>query len=250
MHLVGATRSGTKPAMSRAVAILAGGLATRLRPLTESVPKALIDVAGKPFIVHQIEALRRQKMTRIVVCAAYLGHQIQEALGDGRHLSVTIDYAFDGPVPLGTAGALKSALPLLGETFFVLYGDSYLKVDYAKMATAFERCGKPAMMAVYRNHGRWDTSNVVFADGLVRSHDKQNPPRGAQYIDYGLSIMRKAALAGVPANRPADLAEVFRSLARNGELAGFEVFDRFYEIGSPAGLEETRAYLSKMPEPT
>jgi N-acetyl-alpha-D-muramate 1-phosphate uridylyltransferase len=234
--------------MSRAVAILAGGLATRLRPLSASLPKALIDVAGKPFIVHQIEALRRQNMSRIVVCAAYLGETIQQALGDGHDLNVTIEYAFDGPVRLGTAGALKRALPLLGDSFFVLYGDSYLRVDYAKMATAFDGSGKLAMMSVYRNQGKWDTSNVVFAHGMVRSHDKQHPAPDAQHIDYGLSIMRKAALAGVPANRRADLADVFRSLAREGELAGFEVFERFYEIGSRAGLEETRAYLSKSSE--
>ena len=231
--------------MSRPVAILSGGLASRLRPLTETVPKALIDVAGKPFIVHQIEELRRQKISRVVVCAGYLGKKIQQALGDGRELEMSIEYAFDGPVPLGTAGALKGALPLLGESFFVLYGDSYLQVDYAKMAAAFDRCGKLAIMSVYRNEGRFDVSNVTFADGMVSSHDKRHPPEGAQYIDYGLSIMRNAALAGVPANRAADLAAVFSGLARDGELAGFEVFERFYEIGSPAGLEETRTYFSQ-----
>jgi NDP-sugar pyrophosphorylase family protein len=189
------------------------------------VPKALIDVAGKPIIVHQIETLRRQNISRIVVCAAHLGHKIEEALGDRRKFNLIIEYAFDGAAPLGTAGAVLHALRLLGESFFVLYGDSYLRVDYAKMAAAFDRSGKLAMMSVYRNRGRWDASNVVFADEMVRSHDKRHPAPGAEHIDYGLTLMRKAALAGVPASQPADLADVFRSLARDGELAGLEVFE-------------------------
>ena len=231
--------------MSRPVAILAGGLATRLRPLTQTVPKALIEVAGKPFITHQIEALKKQGISRIVLCVGFLGDKIQQALGDGSRWDVQIDYIFDGAKPVGTGGALKRALPQLGDSFFVLYGDSYLTVSYSKMASSFERSGKLAMMSVYRNQGRWDSSNVVFVDGMVFSYDKRRPDSKAQYIDYGLSVMGQAALADVPEDHPADLADVLGQLAKRGQLAGFEVFDRFYEIGSPAGLAETRIYLSK-----
>ncbi|GAF93565.1 unnamed protein product, partial [marine sediment metagenome] len=161
--------------MSLPVAILAGGRGTRLRPLTQTIPKSLLDVAGKPFIVHQIGLLRRNQIDHIVLCVSHLGEMIEEVLGHGRALHVHIDYVFDGPVLLGTGGALKKALPVLGDAFFVLYGDSYLDTDYQAARSAFERNGKLGLITVYRNAGRWDCSNILFVDGRIVRYDKRNP---------------------------------------------------------------------------
>ncbi len=229
--------------MSLPVAILAGGLATRLRPLTEAIPKSLLDVAGKPFIMHQIALLRRNQINHIVLCVGYLGEMIQEALGNGHLLDVHIDYVFDGPALLGTGGALKKALPILGDAFFVLYGDSYLDTDYQAAHVAFERSGKLGLMTVYRNEGRWDSSNVLFLDGRIEFYDKYTPALKMQHIDYGLALLRSQALADVPDRQTYDLANVYQDLIAQDQLAGFEVTQRFYEIGSPEGLADTRSYL-------
>ena len=145
------------------VAILAGGLATRLRPITEKIPKSLVPVAGKPFLAHQLELLHARGIRRAVLCIGHLGEMIQRDFGDGAAFGVKLDYSFDGEKLLGTGGAIKRALPLLGDEFFVLYGDSYLPVEYAPVAEFFHRSGKPGLMTVYRNEGSYDTSNVVFA---------------------------------------------------------------------------------------
>jgi len=230
--------------VSLSVAILAGGLGTRLRPLSDGIPKSLIEVAGKPFLVHQLELLRRNGLTRVVLCVGHLGEMIKNAIGDGRWLGMEIQYIFDGGVARGTGGALRQAAPLLGNIFYVLYGDSYLRVDYRAMAAAFEGCAKLGMMSVYRNRGKWDQSNLLYIDQRVVSYDKRNPPSMAEHIDYGLSLLRRAALADIPNDQPCDLAEVFQRLIAKDQMAGFEVFERFYEIGSIAGLEETKAFLA------
>ena len=155
------------------VAILAGGLATRLRPVTEKIPKSLVPVAGKPFLAHQLELLRSRGICRAVLCVGYLGDMIQHDFGDGSAFGIQLDYSFDGPQLLGTGGAVKQALPLLGEEFFVLYGDSYLPVEYRSVAEFFRRSGKLGCMTVYRNEGRYDTSNVVFGDGEIAVYDKK-----------------------------------------------------------------------------
>ncbi|HXJ56259.1 MAG TPA: nucleotidyltransferase family protein [Verrucomicrobiae bacterium] len=227
------------------VAILAGGLATRLRPLTEHIPKVLLPVAGRPFLAHQLELLRRQGITRVVLCVGHLGHLIQAEYGTGAANGVRIDYSFDGPVLLGTGGAIQQALPLLGEQFFVLYGDSYLPVPFQPIAECFERSGRLGLMTVYRNEGHYDTSNVVFAGGEIRVYDKKQCLPEMRHIDYGLSLFRPAAFAGWPADRPFDLASVMQDLVKRGQLAGYEVTERFYEIGSPAGLAELEALLTE-----
>ena len=116
--------------MTLPVAILAGGLATRLRPITEKIPKSLVDVAGEPFIVRQLDYLFRQRVRDVVLCIGYLGEMIEAVVGDGSRFGLRVSYSIDGPILLGTGGALRRAAPLLGEAFFVLYGDSYLPVDY------------------------------------------------------------------------------------------------------------------------
>ena len=225
------------------VAILAGGLATRLKPLTETIPKALLPVADKPFLEHQLAYLRGQGIARVVLCVGHLGEMIRDQFGDGSRLGIHIDYSFDGPVLLGTGGAIRQALPLLGPEFFVLYGDSYLPIDFADVLAHFRASGKPALMTVYRNEGRWDTSNVWFENGVIRLYDKRERIPEMRYIDYGLSVFVKQAFGARSSSEPFDLATLLTSLAREGELAGYEAPERFYEIGSHAGLAELDAHL-------
>ena len=226
------------------VAILAGGLATRLRPVTETIPKALVDVAGAPFIAHQLRLLRSQGVGWVVVCAGYIGELIKDFVGDGSAFGLDVVFEFDGPRLLGTAGALRKALPLLGEAFFVLYGDSYLPCDYAAVQDAFERSGKSALMTVYRNENSWDRSNVVFLDGAIHVYDKSQQTPAMHHIDYGLGVLSERAFASVSADEPYDLARLYQDLLRRDDLAACEVGERFYEIGSFEGLEELRSLLS------
>ncbi len=225
------------------VAILAGGLATRLKPITEKIPKVLVPVAGKPFLAHQLALLRSQGIRRAVLCLGHLGEMVERDFGDGSAHGVHLDYSHDGPVLLGTGGALKRALPLLGEAFFVLYGDSYLPEPFNPIAEAFERSGKLGLMTVYRNEGKYDTSNVIFCDGNVVVYDKKQRLPEMRHIDYGLSVFRAKVFDRYPPDRAFDLAEVMRELVTEKQLAGFEVKERFYEIGSHAGLEELDALL-------
>jgi D-sedoheptulose 7-phosphate isomerase len=227
------------------VAILAGGLATRLRPLTSTLPKSLIDVNGEPFIVHQLRLLRDHQIDRVVLCVGYLGELIRAAVGDGRAYGVRIEYAFDGPAPLGTAGAIRSALSLLGSAFFVLYGDSYLPCDYGAVEVSFLASGKAALMTVIRNDGLWDTSNVEFKDGRVIAYDKKNRTPRMRWIDYGLGVFQSSAFAQLPEDEAYDLAKLYQDLLRKGELAAFETRERFYEIGSLEGLKATADFLAR-----
>jgi MurNAc alpha-1-phosphate uridylyltransferase len=226
------------------VAILAGGLATRLRPLTETVPKALLLVQDEPFIAHQLRLLAASGIQRVVLCAGYLGEQIQEFVGDGSRFRLTIEFSFDGPTLRGTAGAIKQALPQLGPNFFVLYGDSYLPCDYRAVQAAFRASGKEALMTVFRNVGKWDSSNVDYSGARIWAYDKKNPTSRMQYIDYGLGVFRDSAFAATAGSQPHDLADLYQDLLARGELAGFEINERFYEIGSVAGLGELSDYLA------
>jgi D-sedoheptulose 7-phosphate isomerase len=231
--------------MSLPVAILAGGLATRMRPLTERVPKSLLEVAGRPFIEHQLRILREGGVERVVICVGHLGDQIRDAVGDGRGFGLAVSYSSDGDAPLGTGGAILRALPALGDAFLVLYGDSYLEVDYRAVETAFVRAGRPALMTVFRNGGRWDTSNVLVEGDRVARYDKRRPTTGMQFIDYGLGVLARRALAGRAEGERFDLADVYERLAAAGELSAWEAPKRFYEIGSPRGLEEARMHLAR-----
>jgi NDP-sugar pyrophosphorylase family protein len=226
------------------VAILAGGLATRLRPVTEKIPKSLVEIAGEPFLWHQLRLLRANGIERVVLCVGHLGERIRESIGNGEAFGLRVGYSFDGPALLGTAGALKQALPLLGGPFFVLYGDSYLPCDWAAAQRTFEQSGKLALMSVFLNEGRWDTSNVEFEDGRLLAYSKKNRTPRMRYIDYGLGILRPEALDGVPAATPTDLATVYEELLSRGELAAYESPVRFYETGSFAGIEEFHSYLT------
>jgi NDP-sugar pyrophosphorylase family protein len=225
------------------VALLAGGLATRLRPITEKIPKVLVPVAGKPFLEHQLALLRQQGLTRVVLCLGHLGEMVRDQFGDGSAHGVRLDYSFDGPKLLGTGGALKQALPLLDDRFFVLYGDSYLTEPFGPVAEFFVRSGQPGCMTVYRNEGLYDTSNVVFENGVIRVYDKSRRLPEMRHIDYGLSLFRRSVFDEWPSDQPFDLAEVMRRLVDRGQMAGWEVGERFYEIGSHAGLAELEERL-------
>jgi NDP-sugar pyrophosphorylase family protein len=223
------------------VAILAGGLATRLGDVTKTIPKALLDIAGKPFIAYQLELLRAAGVTKVVMCIAHLADQIEAVLGDGHAYGLEIAYSHDKL--LGTGGALRNALPLLGDEFLVMYGDSYLLCDYAAIAAAWQASGKLGLMTVYKNDGRYDSSNVEMRDGCVVRYDKSNVP-GLTHIDWGLGAFRAEAFAGYPDGK-LDLVRVYQDLLAKDQLFGYEVSERFYEIGSHAGLEELRHLLSK-----
>jgi NDP-sugar pyrophosphorylase family protein len=225
------------------IAILAGGLATRLRPVTETIPKALIEVAGEPFLAHQLRLLRRHGFERVVMCVGYLGEQIQAFAGDGSGFGLQVEYSFDGPLLLGTAGALRGTLPMLGDGFAVIYGDSYLPCDYGAALGAFQDSGKPGLMTVYRNEGLWDRSNVEFTGGRILAYDKANPTPAMRHIDYGLGAFQRAAFDDVPAGEPYDLAAIYQGLLRRGELAAWESPERFYEIGSLEGIGDLGEFL-------
>lgn len=229
--------------MSMPVAVLAGGLATRLRPVTGRIPKCLVKVSGRPFGEHQVRLLHSRGLFDIIFLVGHMGELVRETLGDGSQWGVRIRYVFDGPRPLGTGGAIRAAIGELGDSFLVLYGDSYLECDYAAVAEAFGRTGKLGLMTVFRNDGRWDRSNVVFDDGRILKYDKVLQTGTMRHIDYGLGVFKRAAFEPWPPGAAFDLEAVYQSLLQRNELAGYEVTERFYEIGSPAGLEETRAYL-------
>ncbi|HET7697871.1 MAG TPA: nucleotidyltransferase family protein [Vicinamibacterales bacterium] len=230
--------------MSLPVAILAGGLATRLGDVTARRPKALVEIAGRPFAEHQIVLLRRHGIHEIVFLVGHLGEMVRDAIGDGTRWGIRVRYVFDGPRPLGTGGAIRNALPALGRRFFVLYGDSYLECDYLAVARAFAESGRPALMTVCLNDNRWDRSNVRFEAGRIAAYDKSGRTPGMRHIDYGLGVFTSEVFEAYDADRAFDLAAVYQDLLARGDLAGLDIPGRFYEIGSPAGLEETRIHLS------
>jgi N-acetyl-alpha-D-muramate 1-phosphate uridylyltransferase len=224
------------------VAILAGGLATRLGPLTEKIPKSLIPIDGVPFVAHQLRLLRASGIQRVILCVGHMGKMIEQFVGDGAEYGLKVEYSYDGPALRGTAGAVRNALPKLGEAFFVMYGDSYLPCDYAEIERQFLQRGKSALMTVFRNDGRWDTSNVEFSDGKILAYSKKDLTPNMRYIDYGLGVFHASAFDKTHAH---DLANVYSDVLKMGELAAVEVHERFYEIGSAAGLEETRNFLAQ-----
>jgi NDP-sugar pyrophosphorylase family protein len=229
--------------MSLPVAILAGGLGTRLGELTRNVPKALVPVNGEPFLAHQLRLLHSNGIRRVVMCIGHHAHLIQEYVGDGSRFGLDIDYSIDGPVLLGTAGALRVAAPKLGESFLVVYGDSYLPCDYEAITASFLDSGKAGLMTVFHNQNLFDTSNVEFSEGRILVYDKRHRTERMQHIDYGLGAFHRSVFESLPADQPTDLAGVYQNLLAQGDLAAYEVNERFYEIGSIQGLRELEEYL-------
>lgn len=205
----------------------------------------MVEVAGEPFIAHQLRLMQRERVPRVVLCIGYLGEQIEDYVKDGRQFGIAVEYCYDGANLLGTGGALRKALPLLAPEFLIMYGDSWLDTAFAPIVAAFRKSGKPALMTVFRNEGRWDVSNIWYENDVIRRYNKVDRVAQMQYIDWGLSIVKADLLARQPADTAFDLATVYGGLARSGELAGYEVGTRFYEIGSIGGLRETDALLRK-----
>ena len=220
------------------VAILAGGLATRMRPHTETVPKSLLEVAGEPFLAHQLRYLANQGVEQVVLCVGHLAEQIEEFAGDGSAFELQVQYSREEMQLLGTGGALHKALPLLGEEFFVLYGDSWLEVNYHAVLRAFKVSSLPALMTIFQNDGQWDTSNVEMDQGQIRLYSKSQRNERMTHIDYGLGILTKTVFQSYQAQTAFDLARVYEQLSLRGELACYQAKRRFYEIGSPTGLLE------------
>ncbi|MBY0461639.1 MAG: nucleotidyltransferase family protein [Alphaproteobacteria bacterium] len=231
--------------MNWPVVILAGGMATRLRPLTEKIPKLLVEVADEPFFIHQLRLLKKNGLTKIILCVGYLGEMIVEQYGNGSALGVEIDYSFDGPKLLGTGGAIVQALPKLGAIFYVLYGDSYLPIDYQSVGKQFLHSDKKGLMTVYKNNDLYDASNVWYKDGNIIAYDKQQRLPKMDYIDYGLSLFQSSAFVEYECGSNLDLSEVQKKLVQQQEMGGFEVTQRFYEIGSVTGWQELSDFLSR-----
>lgn len=227
------------------LALLAGGLASRLGPLTARLPKSLLPVARQPFIAHQLRLLAAQGICDVVVCCGHLGNQIESFVGDGGQFGCSVRYSHDGPTPLGTGGAIRRALPLLGSQFLVMYGDSYLTASFAPVLEAFRSSRLPALMTVYPNADRWDKSNVLFRNGKVVCYNKIRRQPGMWHIDYGLGIFSAVAFEHWPDTSAFDLADLQTRLVEQGMMAGYEVAERFYEIGSLAGLQETDSFLTE-----
>ena len=229
------------------VIILAGGLATRLRPITEKIPKALLDVGGQPFIAHQLKLLRSHGISSVVISAWYKGEMIREFVGDGSRFGIDVKYVFDGESPLGTGGAVRKAASLMDGPFFVLYGDSYLPCDYAGIQAHFDQHKQPGLMTIYRNQGKWDTSNVEMVDGQILSYDKKNRTPRMEFIDYGLGLFQPEVFTSLIEDQPADLAEIYQGLVKEHKLLAYEVKQRFFEIGSFEGLRELDILLAENP---
>jgi N-acetyl-alpha-D-muramate 1-phosphate uridylyltransferase len=225
------------------ICILAGGLGTRLHEQVRDTPKPLLEVAGEPFLIHQLRLLSRYGVTDVVLCVGYLGELIERSIGTER-FGIRIAYSYDGPGPAGTLGAIRQAVPRLGRRFLVLYGDTYLRIDYGAAAAAWKRSGLPAMMTVLLNKGRWDVSNASFDGERVTGYDKVHPTDAMCWIDYGLGGLDASVLDAAGAHA-SDLADLYRELVRRRSVFGFAATERFYEIGNPESLAETSAFLSR-----
>jgi len=225
------------------VVILAGGLATRLRPLSLTMPKSLIEIDGKPFIYHQLEYLEKQGVTSVIMCIGHMGDKVKKAVGSGTRWNIKVTYSSDHPYPLGTGGAVRFALPKLEDDFFILYGDSYLPINFSEVERKYKESKKKGLMTLLRNNNRWDKSNVKFEHGNIVAYSKSTTSDEMKYIDYGLNILNCSVLESYPGDKPFDLSLVYSNLAESGTLMGYEVFHRFYEVGSFDGIKDTQNYL-------
>jgi NDP-sugar pyrophosphorylase family protein len=227
------------------IAILAGGYASRLGSLTKDLPKCLIEVNGRPFVDWQLDLLLNNGYSEFVFCVSYKSNLIQEYLGDGSDRGIDIQYSLDGKTQLGTGGAILNALPKLGEMFGVLYGDSYLPINYRLVEQEFLNIASNGLMTVYKNDNQYDMSNVEFLDGKLIDYQKGVNNKNMNHIDYGMTFFRKEAFRPWADQSTFDLSTVCHQLAKERQLDGFEVFERFYEIGSVQGIEELSQYFRR-----
>jgi len=224
--------------------VLAGGLATRMHPHTLTVPKSMLEVAGRPFVEWQLERLVSTGLRDVVMCIAYLGEQIRAHVGDGSRFGARVTWSSEGRDLLGTGGALRKALPLLDSTFLVTYGDSYLPYDYAAPLRMLDAKGDcDGVMTIFRNEGQWDASNVVSDGVWVIRYEKGSGDPVFDHIDYGATALRRSVVAEFPAGKPFGLETCLHDLAARRRLRAAVAHERFYEIGSPNGLAELDRYL-------
>jgi len=223
---------------------LAGGLATRLRPITEKIPKGLVEIDGKPFLEYQIKLLKKYEIKDIILCIGYKGEMIEEYFGDGENFGVKISYSKESK-PLGTGGAIRKAFNKLGKNFIVMYGDAYLNFDYKDIISFYEKSKGTAVLSVYKNKGKYDSSNVILDNNGKVLYDKSNPSSNMEYIDYGLSVLNKDLVKKyIPSQGFYDLADFYNEISKKELLLGYEVKERFYEIGSFGGLNEFKKYIN------
>jgi MurNAc alpha-1-phosphate uridylyltransferase len=227
------------------IAILAGGYATRLGLLASDYPKCLIKINDRPFVDWQLDLLIKNGYSDFVFCISHKAELVQNYLGNGDDRGVQIRYSLDGEMQLGTGGAIQKALPLLGEKFAVIYGDSYLPIDYSKVESEFLKSANQAIMTVYKNQNKFDTSNVEFVQGKLLNYEKNANNPNMNHIDYGLTYFRSSVFPEMSDGTVFDLASCCHKLAKSETLQGFEVFERFYEIGSIQGIAELSDYLRR-----
>ena len=227
------------------VAVLAGGLATRLLPLTSEIPKSMVRINGAPFVHWQMKMMFEQGVQHLVFCLGHKSEMIRDFIGDGSQYGINVEYSYDGERQLGTGGAIRNSLPLLGEKFMVLYGDSYLPIKFKSVEDAFLEAKEPALMTVFRNEGKLHSSNVDFSEGLVNRYAKDKNSKELKYLDYGLSCYESAIFIPYHDQAPLDLGDVCTQLATQKLLAGYQIEERFYEIGSVEGIKDFTEYIEK-----
>lgn len=227
------------------VAILAGGLATRLRPITNETPKSMVEICGKPFIDWQLRLLSQSGIDKVVLCTSFKSEMIEEFVGDGSKYGIEVKYSRDGHTQLGTGGAIKKASQFIGDDFMVLYGDSYLPINYAEVESAFYVRKKPVLMTTYQNNGAFDNSNVFMESGLIRTYSRDRKNRKFTHIDFGLSIFAKNIFEHYILEEKYDLSDVFTELSNLGVLGGHELYERFYEVGSFRGIIDFTNYIKR-----
>lgn len=227
------------------IVILCGGKATRLYPLTKKIPKSMMRFEGKPFLEQQLDLLKKNRIFDIVLCVGYKAEQIKKYFGDGKNFGVEIKYSSDKKKLLGTGGALKKAENLLEDSFLVMWGDSYLPFNFQKAIKFFKKSNKPGLMIVFKNLNKYEPSNVEVKNNLVKSYGKKRKTKKMKYIDYGVSIYRKEVLKYLPRNQVCDLTKLQQVLIKKRQLLAYPAEKRFYQIGSPDGLEELKNYIKR-----
>lgn len=225
------------------VVILAGGLATRLYPKTLQVPKSLIEINGVPFIHHQLMLLKEKGVLQVILCVGHFGNMIEDYVGDGSRFGLHVRYSYDGDILLGTGGAIKKATAFLPESFMIQYGDSYLDTDYEPIVQRYHEADLPVLMTVFRNRNAFDTSNISMNDGRIFKYDKKDKDPAMEYIDYGLIVIRKMVFDTYSPHEAFDLSLVLSRSVAAGQVAAYEVQQRFFEIGSVEGIKETGDYI-------
>jgi NDP-sugar pyrophosphorylase family protein len=235
----------------RQAVILAGGLGTRMRPITETIPKPMIEVAGKPFLEWQLKLLRSGGIANALLLVAYLGKQIEEYFGNGAKTGGCVEYSYERS-PLGTGGALKNAEAKLRDWFVLVNGDTFLAIDYEKLMRDFVGADCQAMIVAYEKPVM-ATAEVpadglpgnlgVGPDGKVTAYRKREP-EGLTHIDAGVIVLKKEILAALSAGRKCSLEEeVYPQLITRGAMRAWVTAEPFYDMGSPAGLAALEAKL-------